>query len=378
MTVRLALALILLPATAQAYPQWQFTSGSTRCNVCHFAPAGGGMPNAHGRDAAGEDLSTITGNGELLYGKVTLPGWLALGGDFRGAYAARDVQDPDGPSSAFFPMQADLHARVDLTHGFSAYATGGLRGQVRSNRPIVPTQNYQPIYTSRLVSREHWAMYQPAPQGWYARVGRFFTPFGLRLAEHVTYVRRDLGFNQLEESYNLSGGYLANLWELHVTAFMADVFRHIGSPASGVAAYCERRVLDETGAVALQARIAAGVSATRTVVGGVAKYHLAPLRSLFLVEGNFVNVALPTLASRQQLMGAAGVVVLPVRGLMVTALGERFQEDLRASGAAWNAASLFLNWFPHPHLELQVMGRLDFPAGTAAAKTFFAQLHYFL
>jgi hypothetical protein len=39
---------------------------------------------------------------------------------------------------------------------------------------------------------------------------------------------------------------------------------------------------------------------------------------------------------------------------------------------------LLLGWFPYAHVELQVMGRLDFPTGTPAAKTLFAQLHYFL
>jgi hypothetical protein len=371
-------ALLALPGVARAYPQWQFTSGSTRCNVCHFAPAGGGLHNAHGRDATGDELSTLSGNGDLLHGTMPLPSWLALGGDLRGAYATRDVQDPNGPTSAFFPMQADLHVRVDFNHGLSAYAIGGLRGQVRANRPIVPTQNYQPIYTSRLVSREHWAMYQPAPQGWYARAGRFFAPFGLRLAEHVTYGRRDLGFNHLEESYNASGGYLANLWELHLTAFAPDFFRHIGGQDAGLAAYYERRVLDETGAIALQARHGAGQGVQRTVAGVVGKYHIEPLHTLLLTEVNGIHVTLPTLAGRNQLMGALGVVVLPVRGVVVTLLGERFHEDVKVSGAAWNAGSLFLNWFPYPHVELQIMGRLDAPLGTPVTRTLFLQLHYYL
>jgi hypothetical protein len=32
---------------------------------------------------------------------------------------------------------------------------------------------------------------------------------------------------------------------------------------------------------------------------------------------------------------------------------------------------------PYPHVEAQVMGRLQFPAGGEIAKTLFAQLHYF-
>ena len=50
-------------------------------------------------------------------------------------------------------------------------------------------------------------MWQPEALGPYVRMGRFFAPYGLRFAEHVLYVRRDLGFDQLRETYNLSAGY---------------------------------------------------------------------------------------------------------------------------------------------------------------------------
>ena len=39
-------------------------------------------------------------------------------------------------------------------------------------------------------------MWRPAALGPYVRAGRFFAPFGLRLAEHYAYVRRDTGYNR--------------------------------------------------------------------------------------------------------------------------------------------------------------------------------------
>src|SRR5258708_16116681 len=103
-----ALAVMLLGGgRAEAFPQWQLSTGNTHCNQCHYAPAGGGLINNYGRDAAGEDLSTFGGDGAFLHGAVPLPSWLALGGDLRGAFAGQDVQDPSGPTYAFFPMQAD-------------------------------------------------------------------------------------------------------------------------------------------------------------------------------------------------------------------------------------------------------------------------------
>src|SRR4051794_10521879 len=53
---------------AHAFPQWQFSTGSARCDQCHFSPSGGGILTGYGQDAAGEDLSTFGGNGAFLHG----------------------------------------------------------------------------------------------------------------------------------------------------------------------------------------------------------------------------------------------------------------------------------------------------------------------
>jgi hypothetical protein len=277
-------------------------------------------------------------------------------------------------------MQADLYARFGIPGGVSLYATGGLRGHARAGDTIVPDQNYQPQTASRLISREHWAMWQPAALGPYVRAGRFFAPFGLRLAEHITYVRRDLGFNQLQESYNLSAGAVHEAWELHATLFGPDIIRHIGSDEKGLAVYFERRLLGDQLALGAQTRIAAGPGMTRFIFGGLGKYWLPPARTMFVAEINVVQMLFDSdaVGTRGQLVGAAGAVVAPLRGLLVTLLGERNQLDLQVRDSAWNAATLLLNWFPYAHVELQMMGRLQFPSGGAAARTFLAQIHYYL
>jgi hypothetical protein len=374
----LALGFAIAPRAAQAYPQWQLSSGATRCNVCHFSPAGGGLTNAHGRDADGEDLSTFAGEGAFLYGAIPLPSWLALGADLRGAYAANDVAEPNGVQQAVFPMQADLEARVKLPWGFSLYATAGLRGQSHEQADIVPLQNYQPISTSRFISREHWLLWQRSAQGWYVRAGRFYAPYGLRLAEHITYIRRDLGFYQLQESYNVSGGYLDNDWELHLTAFAPDVLRHIGSSEAGGAAYYERRLLEQTAAIGLQTRYASGKGYQSLTEGTVAKYYVAPLKTLFLAEGDLVQMMAAKSPLTLQLVALAGASVLPARGVMISLFGERKQDSLTIRQSSWNAFTALLGWFPVPHAELQLMARLQQAEGVATAKTLFLQVHYFL
>lgn len=366
-------------STARAYPQWQLSTGATRCNQCHFAPAGGGLINSYGRDAVGEQLSTFGGNGAFLHGAVSLPSWLALGGDFRGAFVANDVQDPGGAQIAVFPMQADLEARVALPAGFSIEAVGGLRGQVRSPDEVVPLQNYQPVSTSQLVSREHYLMWEPEALGPYLRVGRFFAPFGLRMAEHILYVNRDLGFDELEETYNVSGGVIYPNAELHLTLFAPDFVRHIGSDEKGFAAYMETRFHDDTVALGLQSRLAIDPGVTKLMTGALGKVYLEPLRTLLLGEVDVVNKIFTDIGDpvRTQIVGAAGFTVFPLPGVMVTLLGERNQIDV-ALPDAQTAATLLVNWFPYAHFEAQLMGRLQFPSGGDAAKTLFFQIHYFL
>lgn len=366
----------LCAGVAQAYPQWQFSAGVTRCDSCHYAPAGGGLLTSYGRDESADTLSTFTGDGAFLYGSIKTPSWLAIGGDLRGAFVSQDIGDPSGTSTAFFPMQADLEARLYLGLNFSVYGVGGLRGQVRQNSDLVPEQNYQPISDSRFISREHWLQWKY--QGWYVRGGRFYAPFGLRLAEHVTYIRRDLGFDLLEESYNISGGFIGQQWELHLTAFAPDFVRHMGSEESGGVAYFERRLPNEQGAVAVQGRFASGPGISRLTGGVVGKYYVEAVKTLFMVEADVVHLMPNGTSTSNQFVGLAGISVLPARGMIITALGERNQEDVRVSNTSWDALTGILGWFPAPHSELQLMGRLQRAEGEAAAKTVLLQIHYYL
>jgi hypothetical protein len=376
----IAALVVATEGTATAYPQWQLTTGAARCNECHYGPGGGGLINNYGRDAIGEQLSTFEGDGALLHGKVSPPPWLAIGGDFRGAFVANGVQDPNGATVAAFPMQADVGARLAMPRGFSLLATVGYRGRTRVPEGDVTGQQAQPVTASAFISREHYLMWQPESVGKYVRLGRFYAPFGLRFSEHILYVRRDLGFDLLKETYNLSAGYTFPVWELHVTAFAPDFIRHIGSDEKGVAAIYERRLFDDSAAVAGQVRIADAPGVTRAIWGGVGKLNVPLLRTLFLAEVDVVHLQFDDSAvgMRTQLVGVGGFSVLPKQGVVATLLAERNQLDVRVRGAAWTAATALINWFPYPHVELQLVGRLQFPAGGETAKTLFAQLHYFL
>lgn len=383
-TIFLAGAAILLVAgSAHAYPQWQFSSGTSRCNQCHFNPAGGGLITGYGRDAAGEELSSKQGKGNFLHGAVDLPDWLALGGDLRGVVLRNDNGSPKGTETAVFPMQADAYGRVSFLQQFSLSATLGYRGQARSSGYALGSDNYQPESASSFISREHYLMWRQAALGPYVRIGRFFAPYGLRLSEHPTYIRRDLGYNLLQENYGLGAGIVKNDWELHVTGFVRDFLRQFGSQEAGGAALCEKRLADMA-ALGLSARAGFSDDLKRYQGGPFGKVWIEKIKTLLMAEGDFVSRQPtahdpnPAPGSSNGFVGYAGLTVFPVRGLWLGVNGERSQTDIKVRDTATNAVSGQINWFPYPHFELILWGRLQDPTGNGSAKTGFIQLHYYL
>jgi hypothetical protein len=370
-------AVSFLAASAEAYPQWQFSSGTSRCSQCHYAPGGGGLINSYGRDAAGEDLSTWEGDGSFLHGAMELPRSIALGFDGRYAVLAQNIGEARGATIAYFPMQADAYIRVTLGDAFSAYGSVGYRGQARSVNEPTGMGAALPL-ASRFISREHYLMWRPEAMGAYARAGRFFAPFGLRLAEHYAYVRRDLGFNTLEESYNLSFGYLQSTWEMHVTAFMPDLVRGVGSTELGAAAMLERRVGDSS-ALGIQGRYGQSDDMSRFIGGLFIKSYLESTRALIQSELNVVHaVATEAGASTDGFVGYLGISFFPTQGLWVTPFAERKQTSIAVRDTATDAGGVQINWFPWPHFELSWMGRFQIPAGDATAVTSMFFLHYYL
>jgi hypothetical protein len=166
---------------------------------------------------------------------------------------------------------------------------------------------------------------------------------------------------------------------VHVTVFAPDFVRHIGSDENGVALYSEVRVAEDTAAIAGQLRVAAAPGVTRFILGTVAKGYVERARTLFFAELNLVRQVFddPLVGARGEAVGAAGLTFMPVPGLLATFLAERNQLDLSIPDA-WTAGDALVNWFPYAHVELQLVGRLQFPTGGEVAKTLFFQVHYFL
>ncbi len=110
----------------------------------------------------------------------------------RGHRARRSPTSPCRPTLALAPGASPTRSR--------STAAPAIAARPATQDEPVGAGAAQPAGGSRFISREHYLMWRPAALGPYVRAGRFFAPFGLRLAEHYAYVRRDLGYNLLEES----------------------------------------------------------------------------------------------------------------------------------------------------------------------------------
>ncbi len=387
--VRLAAGLLLvLPLSlasreASALPQFQLSSGTTRCGQCHYAPAGTGLISAWGRDEAGDTISR-GGDGNFLHGLWAPPSWLALGGDLRLVSLYSNSGGPEAPELVSFPMQADLYVRFVLPEGFSVNITAGDRGIVRPADPSVAGRASASSFVDRFMSREHYVMWRPSATGPYVRAGRFFAPYGLRLVEHIFYSRRFTGNALYEEPYALSGGYIADDWEVHATGFVPiptsfpDPLQAIGYREKGGTAYGEIR-FGTLAALALQTRVGIGDEEARYQGGADAKVWLEDVRLMFMGQADVIHQTFKVAgASRNQFVSYSGLTFMPIKGLMATAAYERYQEDLEIAKTGHNAYDLEVNFFPWAHLEFLVLGRLQQNADGTNTTLGMLQFHYYL
>jgi hypothetical protein len=154
----------------------------------------------------------------------------------------------------------------------------------------------------------------------------------------------------------------------------------MGSTESGAAAAFEHQILGATGAIGAQTKLAFGVGVTRWIVGALAKHYVADANALWFAEADAVYSAFDAagIGSTMQLVTLVGASWFPERGAILSLYAEHEQTDLRVRDARWEAGSLQATWFPYAHVELQLLGRLQLPAGGDATKTLLLQVHYYL
>ena len=206
--------------------------------------------------------------------------------------------------------------------------------------------------------------------------------FGIRSQDHTAFVRRYLGFSTLEEPYGLAIGAVRSSWEAHASAFVARPIDVLGSgvKAKGAVAYLERRLFQETAAVAGQARIAVSPNDTRVTVGVVGKRWFAAAGVMVLAELDVQrqSFADPGGTTRYQLAAYGGASKFVARGWLVGAAVQRWQPDVRLPSTR-DAFEVNVQYLPRAHVELHLLTRIggsgDFEDPAVLS---LLQLHYYL
>ncbi len=196
--------LSFMPRVAAAFPD-MIRHGYAACVSCHVSPAGGGVLTDYGRELSRELLATWGSEEEnkSLYGLVTLPESVKLGGDFRAIQTYRDT--PTVREGKFFLMQADIEG---------AY--------VSENLAVVGSVGWDPgspdtSEDDQWTSHKHYVMAQLG-YGLSLRAGRFSRNYGLMIPDHSAQIRRGLGWDQGTETYNAELNLIEEKYNLSVTA----------------------------------------------------------------------------------------------------------------------------------------------------------------
>lgn len=378
--VLLAFALLLMSTRAHAYPYFQLTTGSAQCSQCHVGPAGGGLLTEWGQEEFGDTIAN-GGDGRFLHGAITTPAWLQLGGNVRLAALANDVGSSEGTELAVFPMQLDLTTRL-ASGAWSGVGTLGARGRVRSGSPDSSDNPGSEVEStsvaSYLISREHYVMWRPSSQGLYVRAGRFAAPYGLRIADHTAYVRRYLGFNLLEETYNVGGGWSGDDSELHATLFVYDPLQGAARKDFGAAVMFEKQATESL-IVGASSRVGISDQVTRVQGGLHGKLWAEGAKVLLQNELDVVREMFEGGAGdRWQLAAYAGPVFIPARGIYAGVGYQLFAQDLQVHSVTRHAGDAWVSYFPRAHFEIMASARAQWVGPAERAYLGLLQLHYAL
>lgn len=186
--------------------------GYTACSTCHSDPSGGELLTAYGRVISGEllrthfekrptgdaaEAATTSSSGSVeghefyqpFFGAFGAPESLLLGGSVRFATLYRDTNTDRVRA---FPMQIDLYGDykfLDRLHVGGSLGVAKVPVGSPDARAAQITTNQGDQYN--LISRTHYLRYDFGDGAYSVSVGRLNLPFGIRMSEHVMWVRSE-------------------------------------------------------------------------------------------------------------------------------------------------------------------------------------------
>ncbi len=348
-----ALALFL-SFRAVAYPE-MIRHGYQRCDVCHMSPDGGGAMSAYGRALSKEVMSTWGTEKEtqVAYGAVTLPEWLRLGGDVR--FAQVNVDTATVRMGRPILMQLDIEGAATFGK-FTVDATFG--------------------YQSELLSRRHFLQYKVSDH-WSLRVGRFNKAFGLHTPDHIIDIRKQLGWDEGTETYNVEAAYFTEGGELFLTGQLGRPDRSAVIEESGSAL---------RGAFNIGDRYKVGGSYFFGTRSGQHRHVFGPYGILGFDAHTFllaeIDVQSQTVGAAPAKTGAASYLKFGhevTQGLVPFVSHEYTQLDFKNADGRRVLYTGGLQWFPRPHVEFLAAYQRQVlrPVAGGNADYFYFVAHYY-
>lgn len=277
-----------------------------------------------------------------------------------------------------FPMQYEVYARSTFA-GVSLHVTAGLRPSQEGNGGNGLLEH--------LWSREHYVQWQRHPDdnfGLYARVGRFMPVFGLRLAEHPTYVRRHGGTPLFADTYGASVSFVQESFEAHATGFVEDPLIDPVVHGNGAALYTELRV-GERLAIGAEGMIKRSDDDRAYHVGATGKLWVPAVNLLLQAELQYaprlidVTPTNPDGGDLRAIVGAlVGSFMLP-HGFMIDIGVGHYDPNHRFKNLDRDNADVNIHWFMDSHLEIVLNTRFEmlaFGNGGRSSGYSLLQLHY--
>lgn len=391
----LGAALLSFSGKAHAYP-WMIRHGFDKCASCHEDPMGGETLTGFGRVISDTTLSTRydgthdpTRNAELFFGVEEPEAW-KIGGSLR--YMTVLYSFPRGNAAAktrSFPMQIDTYGQVRLGPVRAGYSLGAAKvppgspyakaAQVTSFNG--PGTNNEGEYN--LLSRSHWIGVDVS-DAVLVRAGRLNLPFGVRIPEHVMWVRNATRTDrESAQQHGLAVSYSKGAVRGEIMGVLGnyqispDKFRERGYSAYGELALSPHAAVGVSSLIthAAEDRTTLTGASTRQAHGATARLGLLPPLAV-LAEADVL------LASSRS-AGYVGMVQADyefVQGFHALVTGEvldagRPSGIASATGAGNPAFGTWLSfgWFFFTHFDM----RADLVLRQGVPVTAQTQLHYY-
>ena len=330
-----------------------------------------------------EEDSGLPASSGFLWGLVTPPEWLSLGGSYRHLALFR----PERASGKFvtFPMMADVYGQAKFGNFRVSASIGAVRVGVGSPYARAAQVTGGQGDQWNLLSRTHWVGYDFGE--WTLRGGHLNLPFGVRIPEHTMWVRQATRTDR--ESAQQDGVALSYNGESLRGEFMAIAGNYQVNPDKyrerGYSLYAEYLTSPRT-AVGISSLVTAAQKDRITLdPKPIRQSHGVFVRNAFSDSVVLLAEAdgLITTDHEAGYVGFGQIDYEATQGLHLIATGEVLDKgyDKRIGGArtlgngnlklgAWGS----VDWFCLPHVEV----RADVFSRQGDEVTVLGQLHVFL